>query len=145
MPWTGDDLLFDLEEGPGQSEAPAASLTSFTGSQSKPLSISYSSSPEPPTSPMPTPRRKQLGMPIQANSLFSAGSYQDSQDSSRTGFSASEAPVTASSAMNGGRWPTRGPIQRHLQTCRPKHGSRFHLHHHAARPCKQVGIFTCIS
>ena len=69
----GDDLLFDLEEGPEDADAPAATLTSFTGSMSKPLSLSYSSSPEQPHSPINTPQRKQLGMPNQGDSLFQMG------------------------------------------------------------------------
>ncbi|KAK9856809.1 hypothetical protein WJX84_006171, partial [Apatococcus fuscideae] len=132
----GDDLLFDLEEGPEDGDAPDATLTSFTGSMSKPLSLSYSSSPEQQPSPMNTPQRKQLGMPNQGDSLFSVGSYQDSQDSARTTFSSIQPPVLASSAVHGGRWPGQGPSGRRQPVRSRKHGAR--LRSHGLRPRKQV-------
>ena len=81
----GDDLLFDLEEGSEHAMGPEATLTSFTGSQSKPLPLSYGMSPERPQSPTVAPHRKQLGTAAEQGSLFSAGSWQDSQDSALPG------------------------------------------------------------
>lgn len=131
--------MFDLEEGPEDADAPPATLTSFTGSVSKPLSLSYSSSPEQQPSPMTTPRRKQLGMPNQGDSLFSVGSYQDSQDSARTAFSSIQAPVLASSAVPGDRWLGQGPQGRQQPGRSRKHSTR--LRAHGPRPRKQVTCF----
>ena len=134
-----DDLLFDLEEGAEDADAPAATLTSFTGSQSKPLSLSYSSSPEQAPSPLSTPRHRQLGMPIHKGPLFPAGSYQDSQASSNMVFGAFQPPMLASSAATGSRWPRHGQQARRQGGRSRKHGARLRPHNQMSMARKQVG------